>query len=169
MIATFIGHRDIEIDKSFYQWLKEYLLYLIDSNEVNTFLFGSKSQFDTICLKAVTELKEIRPHIKSVYVRAEYQYINEDYKNYLLTIYDETYMPDSVKLAGKASYVKRNFYMIDISDICIFYYDENYVQTMNARSGTKIAYHYAVSKQKSIINLFSHYNYNYYMKHIEKI
>ena len=35
--------------------------------------------------------------------------------------------------AGKASYIERNFAMIDDSDYCIFYYDNNYKPNMNSK------------------------------------
>ena len=55
--------------------------------------------------------------------------------------------------------------MIDKADFCIFYYDENYqpplkpatgkrIFSFQPKSGTKIAYDYAVQKKKTIINLF---------------
>ena len=48
--------------------------------------------------------------------------------------------------------------MIDESDYCIFYYNENYVpitkkQNQSKVSGTKLAYEYAVKKNKHIINV----------------
>ena len=79
--------------------------------------------------------------------------------------YDETYIPDQVIYAGKAAYVERNKYLIDKADVCIFYYNENYQPPLTLskkkqknsyqqKSGTKIAYDYAVQKKKAIINLF---------------
>lgn len=64
---------------------------LIVKLEVKTFLFGSKSEFDALCLDVVTELKEEYPDIKRIYVRAEFPYINDDYRNYLLQCYDDIY------------------------------------------------------------------------------
>ena len=75
----------------------------------------------------VTELKEKHPHIKRIYVRAAYQYIDDSYKNYLLESYDDTYYPLHIENAGKASYVERNQEMIDKSKYCVIYYDENYL------------------------------------------
>ena len=54
--------------------------------------------------------------------------------------------------------------MIDKSNVCIFYYDENYlpprrrnakrdIADYQSKSGTKIAYDYAKTKNKKIINL----------------
>lgn len=40
--------------------------------------------------------------------------------------------------------------MIDRSDICVIYFDEN---AFNEKSGTKIAYEYAMKKKKEILNM----------------
>lgn len=157
MVACFIGHRTITVTNELCERIRTTVLDLIDNQGVDTFLFGSRSQFDELCLKIVTEIKETRPHIRRIYVRAEYPYISTDYEKYLLTFYDETYMPENIIHAGKAIYIERNRHMIDSSDICIFYYTENashhHSHTI-VPSGTKLAYHYGLSKQNIIINLF---------------
>lgn len=56
--------------------------------------------------------------------------------------------------ARKASYIERNYAMINDSDFCVFYYNEKYVPLTKTNSGTKIAYDYAISKHKKVINLF---------------
>ena len=104
MIATFIGHRKIQNCERLTEQIKRTVLNLIDEKQVDTFLFGSRSAFDDLC-------------------------------------------------------------MIDKADICIFYYNENYqpplklatkkrIFSFQPKSGTKIAYDYAVQKKKTIINLF---------------
>ena len=100
----------------------------------------------------MTELKEKYPHIKRIYVRAEYPYISEHYKNYLLESYEDTYYPKKIISAGRAAYVERNYEMIDNSRFCIVYYDEANAPTTR-KSGTKIALDYAIKKQKNIIIL----------------
>ena len=57
--------------------------------------------------------------------------------------------------SGKAQYVERNQAMIDDSDFCIFYYNKNYHPQTKTNSGTKIAYDYALRKNKKVINLFN--------------
>ena len=86
-------------------------------------------------------------------MRAEFPVINENYTNYLLKFYDDTYYPEKLLRAGRAAYVERNYEMIDHSQHCIVYYDEEYAPT-NRKSGTKIALEYAIKKKKSIL-LFS--------------
>ena len=54
--------------------------------------------------------------------------------------------------------------MVDDSDYCVFYYDENYTRESKysknnmiirtPQSGTKLAYNYAVRKKKKIINAY---------------
>ena len=148
--AVFFGHRTINETEGLKLGLYRIIERLITQNNVNTFLFGSKSRFDSLCLEIVTILKEKYPHIKRIYVRAEFPYISEVYKSYLLTFYDDTYYPEKIKGAGRAVYVKRNCEMIDNSRFCIVYYDEKYTPE-NRKSGTKIALDYAIKQEKKII------------------
>lgn len=125
---------------------------LIIKENVQTFLFGSKSQFNDLCYEIVTKFKEKYPHIKRVYVRAEYFYIGDDYERYLLTKYEDTYFPQKIIDAGKAVYVERNIEMINESEYCVVYYDESKVVSKR-KSGTKIAFDYAIKHKKHIINV----------------
>lgn len=86
----FIGHRKIEETLELRTKLYDSIERLITDKNVDTFLFVSKSQFNELCRDLVTEIKEKYPHIKRVYVRAEYPYISDDYKNYLLENYEDT-------------------------------------------------------------------------------
>lgn len=148
--CCFFGHRKIEDTLELRTKLYETIESLILDENVDTFLFGSKSQFNELCRDLVTEIKEKYPHVKRVYVRAEYPYISYDYKNYLLENYEDTYYPNKVIGAGKAIYVERNCEMINNSRFCIVYYDELRAPTKR-KSGTKIALSYAVKHKKEII------------------
>ncbi len=150
--CCFIGHRAIFETEQLKTQLCEIIEKLIVNENVDTFLFGSKSRFNSLCLELVTKCKEKYPHIKRVYVRAEYPYISEHYRNYLLESYEDTYYPEKIVGAGKAAYVERNYEMINKSHFCIFYYDEEIAPTIR-KSGTKIAFDYAVKKGKPIIKL----------------
>lgn len=147
--CCFLGHREINITDELKENLRVVIEHLITEESIDIFLFGSKSRFDSLCQETVTELKEKYPHIKRVYVRAENPYIDESYEAYLLESYEDTYFPKSVIGAGKASYVKRNYEMIDKSCYCIIYYDEQGAPTTR-KSGTKIALDYAIKKGKQI-------------------
>jgi len=125
---------------------------LIVNKNVDTFLFGSKSRFNNLCLEIVTQLKEKYPYIKRIYVRAEYPHISSQYEKYLLESYEETYYPQRAMNAGKAVYVERNYEMVDNSYYCIVYYDMLNVPTTR-KSGTKIALDYATKKCRNIIKI----------------
>ena len=150
--ACFIGHRTIKETEELQSKLNGIIEKLIVDEKVDTFLFGSKSRFNSLCLELVTKIKEKYPHIKRIYVRAEYPYISEHYKNYLLERYDDTYYPEKITNSGRAAYVERNYEMIDNSHYCIVYYDEQSVPTTR-KSGTKIALDYAIKSKKHIISL----------------
>ena len=152
--ACFFGHRKINETEELKSKLIEIIEKLIVYEKVDTFLFGSKSRFNSLCLELITEIKEKYPHIKRVYVRAEYPDINEQYINYLLESYEDTYYPEHIRSSGRAAYVERNYEMINKSQFCIVYYDEPNAPTTR-KSGPKIALDYAVKKEKQIINITS--------------
>lgn len=148
--CCFIGHREINVTDELKEKLRVVIECLIVDENIDKFLFGSKSQFGDLCYDIVTKIKKEYPHIKRIFVRAEYPYIDESYKAYLLENYEDTYFPKSVLGAGKASYVKRNCEMIENSRFCIVHYKANYT-AKGRRSGTKIALTYAEKKKKNII------------------
>ena len=149
-ICCFFGHRTINETEKLRTKIIEAVERLITDEDVDTFLFGSKSRFDSLCLELVTKLKEKYPHVKRIYVRAEFPYINDDYLTYLLKSYDDTYYPEKLHGSGRAAYVERNYEMINNSKYCIVYYDEPNAPTTR-KSGTKIALDYAIKKGREII------------------
>ena len=164
--CCFFGHRKIVETAYLKNNLCGIIENLITNENIDTFLFGSKSQFDDLCHKIVTELKEKHPHIKRVYVRSAFQHIPDWYEESLLENNEGTYFPEHMGNAGKASYVERNQEMINHSKYCVVYYDANYLppRRKNSRrdlteyqpkSGTAVAYNYAIRKKKIIINIFS--------------
>ena len=151
-ICCFLGQRRIEETEELKQRLYLIIENFILKEKVATFLFGSKSQFNRLCYEQVTKIKAIYPHIKRVYVRAEFLEIDDSYKAYLHENYEDTYYPECVIGAGKAVYLKRNCEMINKSDFCVFYYDEDYLPR-NRKSGTKLAFEYAFRKNKIVFNV----------------
>lgn len=154
MTVAFIGHRSIEQSDSLKTILAKVVEKLIQEKNADTFLFGSKSGFNDLCRTAVTSLKQKYNYIKRVYIRAEYEFIDESYKNYLLTNYEDTFYPPQVHGAGALSYIKRNRIMIDLCDVLVVYYDTNYIPRTKTKSGTKIAIDYAIKSNKKMINIF---------------
>ncbi|MEE0945007.1 MAG: SLOG family protein, partial [Clostridia bacterium] len=163
--CCFFGHRKIDETEELKNNLYEIIENLIVNEKVDTFLFGSKSQFDDLCHEIVTDLKEKYSHIKRIYVRSAFQHIPDWYEDSLLKRYEGTYFPEHMENAGNASYVERNQEMINHSKYCIVYYDENYLPPRGRngkrdlfdyqpKSGTAVAYSYAITKKKTIINTF---------------
>lgn len=150
--CCFIGHRKIEDTLELRAKLCETIERLITDENIDTFLFGSKSEFNSLCHELVTEIKEKYPHIKRIYVRAEYPYIDDNYKAYLLENYEDTYYPEKIIGAGKGVYVERNCEMINGSRFCIVYYDKNNAPPTR-KSGTEIALNYALKQNKEIIKV----------------
>lgn len=152
--CCFFGHRTINETEELKLKLYDIIEKLIVDENVDTFLFGSKSRFNDLCYEIVSKIKEKYPHIKRIYVRAEYTDIDEQYTNYLLEFFEDTYYPEHIRNSGKASYVERDYEMINKSHYCIVYYDEQNAPTTR-KSGTKIALDYAIKKEKRIINTTS--------------
>lgn len=150
--CCFFGHREIDETEELVERLYAVIEDLITNKNVDTFLFGSKSRFNSLCYEQVTKIKERHPHIKRIYVRAEFPYINNDYHAYLLERYEDTYYPEKALGAGKAAYVVRNREMIDNSHFCIVYYRSDYSPT-NRKSGTKAALDYALGQNKQLLLL----------------
>lgn len=151
--CCFFGHREINETEELKSRLLALTENLIAEKDVDSFLFGSKSRFNSLCYETVTRLKEKYPHVKRVYVRAEYPVIDDDYKSYILKHYEETFFPEKIKKSGKGVYVERNREMIDESRYCVFYFDEN-VKYQNRKSGTKAAFEYANSRNKTVVNIY---------------
>lgn len=151
-MCCFIGHRFVTYTEDLHNKIKSVIKSLLE-NGVHRFLFGSKSEFTDICVEIVSELKKEYPFLIRVYVRAEYEYIDKDYEDFLLNRFDKTYFANKAHNAGRLVYVMRNQEMIDLSDVCVFYYCINNYDGSKS-SGTEIAYNYAVKKHKDIINVF---------------
>lgn len=161
-VCCFFGHRKIKQSQGLNDKLQRIIEDLVVKEHVRSFLFGSKSEFNNLCYHIVTKLKVKYPVIKRIYVRAEYPNINDDYKNYLLQYYEDTYFPEQISKAGKAVYIERNYEMIDKSSFCVVYYDNSYIPQKSRpknslgdhpKSGTKTAYEYALKKGVYIINI----------------
>ena len=162
--CCFFGHRKVadkeQLRKRLYEITEELIIY----KNVEVFLLGSKSEFNTLSREVLAELKVKYPYIHRIYIRAEYQYIDDSYEKYLLQSCDETYYSERAVNGGKAVYVERNTEMIDKADICIVYYKDGYLppRRRNCKrdlfdyqppSGTQIAYQYAERQNKLIINM----------------
>ena len=181
--CCFVGHRTILASEELTESLTKTIERLIAEEGVKYFLFGSRSEFDDLCHSIVTALKEKYPHIVRVaYTRRSEYAVKAEEKEKMertwasvlktdvkLKDYDAEVQSDRVFSAGKASYVERNYEMIDDSDFCVFYYNEAYLPPRRKRSnrdlssyqpksGTRLAYEYAIRKSqdgaKIVINTY---------------
>lgn len=150
-----IGHRDFEKTIEIEQLVRKIIIDLIKNDEVTGFLFGSKSKFSDFCYDIITELIATYPKVKRIFIRAEYPVISKDYYNYLKNFYEDTCYYSDKLVNNKFSYVRRNQFMIDKSNVCLFYFNKNYIPKTKTQSGTRLAYDYAIKKSKSILNVFS--------------
>ncbi len=176
--CSFFGHRKIDITENLKIRLRETIEDLIINYKVQTFLFGSRSDFNSLCHQVVTELKERYPFLKRIAYtcksesctleseRKKWEEIFSRFKKqevHLLGV-EEEFEHKTKYVSGRASYVERNQAMIDDSDYCIFYYDKNYSPEKRKyskrdfcyyqpKSGTALAYTYAKQKKKILINL----------------
>lgn len=148
--CCFFGHRGTKATDELKIRLYETIERLIKEKGVNKFLFGSKSGFNDICYEIVTRIKQKYPHIERIYVRAEYLNINDDYRNYLLERYEDTYYPERIVGSGRAVYVERNYEMINRSRFCVIYCNTESAP-INRKSGTEAALDYALKQGREVI------------------
>ncbi len=161
--CCFIGNRFIENHEQVEEKLNEIVKNLVE-NGTTVFYFGNKCEFETLAWKVVTRYKEENKDIRRILLRS-YPVITQIIKEYLLEYYDDTYIPDGVPDEGLLTHFKHFFRMIDLSSICVFYYNENFAlpwetdseQTTGKRrhkNETEPRYRYAVEQNKPIINIF---------------
>ncbi len=177
--CSFFGHRNVELTRNEMKIIRDLLVDLIENKDVDLFLFGSRSNFDFACHQIITDLKCAYPNIIRVCYTCKSETCTfEKDREYWEKVYSK-FEHREIKLlgverevehknkwtSGKASYVERNYAMIDDSEYCIFYYDENYKVDLKKqlekssvlylpKSGTALAYNYAKSKGKIIYNVF---------------
>ena len=147
--CCFFGHREIIETEDLRKNLFVILEALVKKEEVEIFVFGSKSRFNNLCYEMVTKPKEKYPKISRIYIRGEYENANDSYISYFLEKYEETYFSVQAVNATKAVYIKRNYEMIDLCERCVIYYNEK-CMPKTRKSGTKIALDYAIKKSKKI-------------------
>lgn len=89
--CCFIGHRNFTYNKEYECKFENLIENLILNEKVDTFLFGSASEFDNFCYNVVSKLKNKFSNVVRIFVRAEYPIISNDYYNHLKTFYEESY------------------------------------------------------------------------------
>lgn len=165
MTCCFIGHRKIKKSEVLAEQLRTAIDGLIRQGVTN-FIFGDHSEFDSLCYDVVSELKDHYPHVRRIHYRTDYPDADNYMMQFLLGGYEDSVCPERVASAGRAAYVERNQAMILASDLCVFYYNEDYLPavrkgskcsltTYQPRSETRLAYDFAKANTKTIINLYT--------------
>lgn len=179
MIVCFIGHRTVVDEEKIKNRIINVVLTLIEKG-ANTFLFGSRSDFNSLCWEVVAELKEKYSNIKRVCYNAPHEtaftskeerenceqlFSQMTKRDVHFADYEQSVNSQKASNANKNAYIMRNQAMIDASDVCVFYYNKDYLPPMRKsvigylpdyqpKSGTATAFAYATQKKKQIINLF---------------
>ena len=160
--CSFFGHRGTPQTEELKQKMKEVVERLIVEEGVYTFLFGSRSYFDELCHIVVTELKEKYPQIRRIAYLCKHESVclvgagtrlrgqikEITGRDTYVPEYEEIKKSDRVNSAGRASYVERNQWMINESDLAIFCISE---EEKSVKSGTLLAYKFSIKCQKNSI------------------
>ncbi len=162
--CSIIGHRKISETEEFKTKVTNAIEDLIVTHNVTHFLFGGNSKFDDLCHQIVTNLKKKHPFlVRVVYLlKSEFDCLPHEkekteqavssvlHKNVVVKDYDKIVDLVDLYTAGKSQYIKRNYTIIENSNICLFYLNTEYVANAKV-SGTAISYNYAKKKGKPII------------------
>ena len=157
--CSFFGHRDTPQTDELKHKVRETVERLIVEEGVDTFLFGSRSNFDELCHMVVTELKEKYPYIQRIAylckhesgclvgagARLKQQIKQRTGRDVYVPEYEDIKKSDRVNSAGRSAYVERNQEMIDGSNIALICINKDY-RLKNKKSGTVLLYHYAKNK-----------------------
>ena len=157
--CSFFGHRGTPQTEELKQKVRETVKRLIEEEGVDTFLFGSRSNFDELCYMVVTELKWKYPQIQRIAYLCKHEsgcLAGEGKKeqcrikeltgrDLYVPEYEDIKKSDRVNSAGRAAYVERNYWMIDESNYAIIHINKNY-SLRQSTSGAWLVCQYAIKK-----------------------
>ncbi len=112
MTVTFCGHSKIYNTESLSKWLDTILPSLIEGG-ATTFYLGGYGTFDGLAAAAVRRQTAVYPHIEMILVLA---YLNREIDT---SRYDGTTYPPLEKVPPRYAIVKRNEWMVSVSDVVI--------------------------------------------------
>lgn len=147
--CTFFGHREIVVTDKLINQITKIIKDKIENEQFKDFYFGGFGNFDDLCYKIVSKLKEEYNHIRRIFCLYDRKHINiskrpewlknEEYE-------DIIFLEPSFDGWYKRIYF-RNLEMVDLSDFILFYV----CNTEN--SGAYKTFKYAKKKKKIYINL----------------
>lgn len=147
--CTFFGHRNIVVTEKLKTELTRIITLKIEKENFCNFYFGGFGDFDDLCYKIVSGLKQKYKDIRRIFCLYDNRHVsfrkrptwlkNEEYEDYV-------YLEPSFSGWYKRIYF-RNIEMVNISDFIIFY-----VENSDNSASYKIL-KYAKSKNKNFLNL----------------
>ena len=145
MTVSFFGHRTfVPNDELKFKILEDIKSTALGEN--TCFLLGGYGGFDSFAFSVAKEYKKLYCDTKLFFVTP---YISETYQKNKTSVYadevDEIIYPPLEKVPHKFAIAYRNRYMVNMSDIVIFYVKRNF-------GGAYQAMQYAKKKGKRIIN-----------------
>ena len=147
--VSFFGHRHIEDFRTAEEMVDELIYKLLQEHEYVEFLVGRDGDFDQIATSAVLKAKHSyaghRCDITWVmpYPKAEYTKNAEDFDKY----YDYVIVcPDSEKVHPKQAIQVRNKWMVDRSDLAVFWVEHE-------KGGAYKTMKFTANNSKLFINL----------------
>ncbi len=159
-----IGHRNANITSETQTEIQNAIIDLIENKGVDTFLFGQRMDFEETIYDIVSTLRQ-KYSLTRIYYQLYYPDDEEFVAHCCPKYFEKCVYAEEQRNAGYATYIQRNKAMIRNSDYCLFFYDENYlpprrvfakrfVLDYQPKSGTALAYRFAVQQKKEIINFF---------------
>lgn len=147
--VCFFGHREIDRFEQVSEWVEKVIDRLFHRYACIDFLIGRDGDFDRIVSSAIVRAqraygKERGHHILVLpYLRAEYRDNMAGFETY----YDEIEICEKSAYAyPKGAITIRNQFMVDRSDVCVFYVERE-------SGGAWRTLRYAIRKHKTVINL----------------
>ena len=141
--CSFFGHRFVLDIKSVKEQLKTLLEKMITQEGVDIFYLGEQGDFEIIAAEVLNELKPTYPFIQRIEVIC---FAEQLQRNGKIKSDGFEYLDELDRCKRKARIIKRNQWVIDNSDILVFFVHSPY-------GGAYQSYLYAKKKNKQIINL----------------
>ena len=150
-ICSFFGHREIIVTEELCATLTAEIEKTVDFG-CRTFYFGGFGEFDALCYKIVTEIKEKNAflNLNRVYCVPIEKQLRKRVRYFDPAGYEDIIFLEPSFGGWYKSIYYRNLAMIDISEYIIFYAEER------KTSGAYKAFKYAKRKKKRVVNLFDY-------------
>lgn len=145
MIITFCGHSDFLFNDDIKEQLKNILVGEIIKNPTCKFFLGEYGDFDSLCLRTLTELKKEFQDIELIFITP---YLDKNYSKleFAKNHYDDVIFPPIESVPRKFAILKRNEWMVEQADLVIAYVKYSWGEAAKALE-------YAKRKKKRIINI----------------